>query len=184
MTRRQPAANEDNRHDEGALRSSAAGATAESFGGRLRELRRRAQLSQEELAERSGVSVRTVRNVESGRVSAPRQDTARLLAGGLRLGGYVRQAFLGAARRLGSAGSGGDEASIDHLPDPVRATGVVRLPADTAMVIVLISGTAVVGKTALAVGPVCTVTRDLLEPMARRRGGHAECVPSGCLAGS
>jgi transcriptional regulator with XRE-family HTH domain len=36
------------------------------FGAQLRALRRVAGLSQEELAERSGLNVRTIRNLECG----------------------------------------------------------------------------------------------------------------------
>jgi DNA-binding XRE family transcriptional regulator len=51
----------------------------DSFGALLRQCRLSARLSQEELAERSGLSVRTVRNVETGQVRSPRHHTARLL---------------------------------------------------------------------------------------------------------
>lgn len=50
----------------------------------LRELRRRAALTQEALAEASGVSVRTIREVEAGR-ARPTPTTARLLATAMRL---------------------------------------------------------------------------------------------------
>jgi transcriptional regulator with XRE-family HTH domain len=58
-----------------------------SFGALLRTRRRRACLSQEQLAARSELSERTVRNLEAGRVRSPRPDTVRLLAGALRLSG-------------------------------------------------------------------------------------------------
>ncbi|WP_084557656.1 BTAD domain-containing putative transcriptional regulator [Hamadaea tsunoensis] len=45
----------------------------------LREYRRRAQLTQQQLAERSGLSIRAVRDLESGKVAAPRAGSlARL----------------------------------------------------------------------------------------------------------
>lgn len=50
----------------------------------LRELRLRAALTQEALAEASGVSVRTIREVEAGR-ARPTPTTARLLAAAMRL---------------------------------------------------------------------------------------------------
>jgi transcriptional regulator with XRE-family HTH domain len=51
----------------------------------LRQYRKRARLTQNELAGLSTVSLRTIRNLEAGRGSNPRPDTVRLLADGLRL---------------------------------------------------------------------------------------------------
>jgi transcriptional regulator with XRE-family HTH domain len=51
----------------------------------LRMWRSRARLSQEDLAQRSTISERTVRNLESGRARVPHRDTARLLADGMGL---------------------------------------------------------------------------------------------------
>jgi transcriptional regulator with XRE-family HTH domain len=52
---------------------------ADSFGATLRRRRVAAGLSQEELAERAGLSVRGVGNLEQGRRHAPRLATVRLL---------------------------------------------------------------------------------------------------------
>jgi transcriptional regulator with XRE-family HTH domain len=49
-------------------------------GALLRSWRERAQLTQEELARRTGVSVRTVRRLEAGTVHRPRIESLRLLA--------------------------------------------------------------------------------------------------------
>lgn len=49
-------------------------------GATIRALRERALLSQEELAHRSGVSVRTVRNIETDRVARPHAATIRRIA--------------------------------------------------------------------------------------------------------
>ncbi|RJQ66490.1 XRE family transcriptional regulator [Pseudonocardiaceae bacterium YIM PH 21723] len=54
-----------------------------TFGELLRQGRRRAGLTQEELAERAGVSARTIRSLESGRHRDPRLSTARELAAAL-----------------------------------------------------------------------------------------------------
>ncbi|OLR93474.1 helix-turn-helix transcriptional regulator [Actinokineospora bangkokensis] len=51
----------------------------------LRELRRRVPLTQEELADRAGVSVRTIRRLETGERANPQLDTVRLLADALGL---------------------------------------------------------------------------------------------------
>ena len=52
---------------------------------RLRWLRARAMLTQEELAERARLSVRTVRNLEAGHIRRPRSGSIRLLADALGL---------------------------------------------------------------------------------------------------
>jgi transcriptional regulator with XRE-family HTH domain len=45
--------------------------------------RQQAGLTQEELAEKTGLSVRAIRNLEAGRVRAPRQASVRMLADAL-----------------------------------------------------------------------------------------------------
>ncbi|MFD5422860.1 multiprotein-bridging factor 1 family protein, partial [Streptomyces sp. NPDC127069] len=50
-------------------------ANVEDFGVLLQRYRKRAQLSQKTLADLSTVSVRAVRNLELGRVAAPRRET-------------------------------------------------------------------------------------------------------------
>src|ERR1700738_2246602 len=70
-------------------------------GTLLRRHRRAAGLTQEELAERAGVSVRSIRELERGVSHAPRRDTIQFLATALELSGQEHAAFTGAARRLG-----------------------------------------------------------------------------------
>jgi len=48
-------------------------------GAVIRARRERALLSQEELAERSGLSVRTIRNIETERVTRPHPKTMQLI---------------------------------------------------------------------------------------------------------
>jgi transcriptional regulator with XRE-family HTH domain len=50
------------------------------FGTLLRRYRQAAGLSQEELADRARLSVRTIGDLERGAGHAPRKDTAALLA--------------------------------------------------------------------------------------------------------
>ncbi|ONI76624.1 XRE family transcriptional regulator [Kribbella sp. ALI-6-A] len=55
------------------------------FADLLLDLRVQAGFSQEELAEAAGLSVRTIRELEAGRVARPRKDSVRLLAEALGL---------------------------------------------------------------------------------------------------
>ena len=150
------------------------------FGARLRACRQSAGLSQEELAERSGLSIRAIRNLERGRARWPHRETLHRLADALELRDVVRAELIGAAgRRLASSGGGpgaapaGDESrradsgrlAPRQLPASVRGfvgrdgevaalTGLLAQPGTgtaAAMVIAVISGTAGVGKTTLAV---------------------------------
>jgi transcriptional regulator with XRE-family HTH domain len=66
-------------------------------GALLRAFRRRACLSQEQLAVRAELSERTVRNLEAGRVRSPRAATLRLLADALELGEPERESWFAAA---------------------------------------------------------------------------------------
>jgi transcriptional regulator with XRE-family HTH domain len=51
-----------------------------SFGELLRELRKQAELSQERLAERSGLTVRSIGDLERGRTRPRRSSVRRLIA--------------------------------------------------------------------------------------------------------
>jgi transcriptional regulator with XRE-family HTH domain len=75
-----------------------------SFGDLLRRYRTAARLTQEELAERAGLSARGVSDLERGVRRMPHPDTARRLADALRLGHSERTELLGAADRAGSPG--------------------------------------------------------------------------------
>jgi tetratricopeptide (TPR) repeat protein/DNA-binding XRE family transcriptional regulator len=89
------------------------------FGVRLRACRRSAGLSQEDLAERSGLHVRTIRNLERGHSRWPYRDTLHRLADALDLHGAVRADFIAVAdRRLGSGS--------DRSVEPGAASGETR----------------------------------------------------------
>ncbi|MEU4159184.1 tetratricopeptide repeat protein [Actinoplanes sp. NPDC026670] len=119
------------------------------FGNLLAGHRRRVNLTQEALAERAGLSVRSLRDLESGRVARPRPSTLDLLAGALGLSAGERERFVEAARPpagsprqlpLGVPGFSGRDAelaTLDALPDGPSTVTIV--------------GPAGVGKTALAV---------------------------------
>src|SRR5829696_3791036 len=86
-------------HDLGmAMADLPSGTGPASFGNLLRHLRSAAWLSQEELAQRSGVSVRGISDLERGARSAPRLETVRLLADALDVDQASRAALLAAAR--------------------------------------------------------------------------------------
>jgi predicted ATPase/DNA-binding XRE family transcriptional regulator len=66
---------------------------AEHFGELLRDHRRAAGLTQEQLAERAGVSPRSISELERGGAHMPRRDTISLLARALGLTGTARESF-------------------------------------------------------------------------------------------
>jgi len=77
--------------------------TTPEFGTRLRSCRQSSGMSQQELAERSGLSVRAISDLERGRTRFPYQDSLGRLADALGLRGQARAEFTAAAgRRLGT----------------------------------------------------------------------------------
>lgn len=68
------------------------------FGEMLRRYRAAANLSQEELAERAGLSARAISDLERGVKRAPRKDTVELLANALALSPQRRALFAATAR--------------------------------------------------------------------------------------
>ncbi|PXY29108.1 XRE family transcriptional regulator [Prauserella coralliicola] len=70
---------------------------ADRFGVLLRDARRRAGLTQDELAARSGVGVRTIRRLETGSGTDPRIGTVTLLAVALDVTQDERRGLLAAA---------------------------------------------------------------------------------------
>ncbi|TYB99590.1 XRE family transcriptional regulator [Micromonospora sp. WP24] len=137
----------------------------------LRGHRLAAALTQAELADRAGVGVRTVRDLERGRSSRPQRTTVELLAGALDLAGAARTAFLAAARGptgepanpspgpVEPSASGPGEAGLAvTLPPPVELIGrdrdvdelVTMLTDELGPRLVSLVGLAGVGKSALA----------------------------------
>jgi tetratricopeptide (TPR) repeat protein/transcriptional regulator with XRE-family HTH domain len=159
-TARSPQARPSEERGQQALASHPAGS---SFGQLVRSWRWRAGLTQEELADRSGLSVRAIRDLESGRIAQPRPGSQRLLAGAL---GLDDQEFrdLTAASRPATLEPGGHPAQLptdvadftgrtEHIEELCDLLG--RDPtgpdASAAVVVSAIAGKAGVGKTALAV---------------------------------
>src|SRR4051794_31004040 len=90
------------------------------FGDIVRGHRRRLSLSQQEVADKSGVSVRGLRKLESGQVTTPRPVTVRLLAEVFGLIGAARDQFFAAVH-----------AQPERAPD--RASGpLAQRPATIA----------------------------------------------------
>jgi transcriptional regulator with XRE-family HTH domain len=101
-----------------------------SFAGLLRRLRGDARLTQEELAEAAGVSLRAVSDLERGINRTARKDTAVLLAGALGLDGPARELFILAARGRAAAG---DVLAVAQGRRPGAFAAATRaLPRDTA----------------------------------------------------
>lgn len=95
---------------------------AMEFSTLLRQLRRNAGMTQETLAERAGVGVRTVRGLETGERVDPRVTTVRLLADALGLRPAEREELLAAAvRRTGHGGQ--PDGSTDAADRVEPATG-------------------------------------------------------------
>jgi tetratricopeptide (TPR) repeat protein/transcriptional regulator with XRE-family HTH domain len=138
-----------------------------SFGELLLRARVHAGLTQEQLAERAGLSVRTIRNLERGTGVRPREASARLLADALGLTGDERALLLSLGRtaRLPGDDAQGGPARVPprQLPAAVRSfsgraaelealTGLLDRTGDEGAVgISVIDGMAGIGKTTLAV---------------------------------
>jgi transcriptional regulator with XRE-family HTH domain len=157
----------------GSVRQSVreeAGGGAE-FGRLLAGFRLSRGLSQDELADRSGMSVRAIRNLERGQVEHPRRASVALLASALALDETDREAFKNAAAGLPGLAEGRTEAQpgmeqivprqlppdiADFTGRELALEGLRRRVQDrelgsTAVVITAVVGKAGVGKTTLAV---------------------------------
>jgi predicted ATPase/DNA-binding XRE family transcriptional regulator len=121
----------------------------------LRELRRAAGLTQEELAQGARVGVRTLRDLETGRAVRPQRSTVDLLASALGLEGAERERFVAAARgrtpRRRSSGSG--QVHLGVPPELIGRESAVQAVADLLDVarLVTLVGLAGIGKSTLAV---------------------------------
>jgi predicted ATPase/DNA-binding XRE family transcriptional regulator len=132
-----------------------------SFGDLILRLRSAAGLSQEELAERAGLSRNSISDLERGLRQAPRLGTVRLLADALSLGEDDRTALLKAARPalLRRGGSGLPPSARARLP--MRLTRLIGREAELASIsaalwhdevrLLTITGPGGVGKTRLAI---------------------------------
>jgi predicted ATPase/DNA-binding XRE family transcriptional regulator len=137
--------------------------TQETFGSLVRRFRRSAELTQEALAERAGLSVRAIRAIEAGSKHRPRHDTLQLLLGALAIPEEEQADFLRAARELGrpraesrSAAPAGAEPDLPGDPTPFigreeEIAAVVGLLDREPVRLVTLTGPGGTGKTRLAV---------------------------------
>src|SRR3954453_12155795 len=91
-----------------------------TFGAVLRRFRTAAALSQEALAERAGLSLRGVSDLERGIRRAPHLATIGMLADALALGPEDRQTLLAAARPVTQS-----ETTPDSAPLPRPRTSLI-----------------------------------------------------------
>lgn len=130
------------------------------FGAALSRLRLAAALSQEELAERAGLSARAVSDLERGIRQRPRPESLRLLADALDLAGSERQQFIAAAQP-GHQASAARPPADRRVAVPRPVTPLLGRERDQAAVIpllrrddvrlVTLTGPGGVGKTRLGI---------------------------------
>lgn len=137
-----------------------------SFGALLKDYRQAVGLTQEQLAERAGLSVRTISDLERGVNHFPRQETLDLLVQALRLSPR-QHALLAVSAHLASGFTGKGEHPPHHIPASLtpligRETEVTRaitlLERKEVRLLTLI-GPGGVGKTRMAM----QVAEDVLE---------------------
>jgi predicted ATPase/transcriptional regulator with XRE-family HTH domain len=131
-----------------------------SFGDLLRQSRVAAGLTQEELAARSTVSVRTISDLERGRRHRPQRETLRLLTDTLGLSDDERQRFESVARTSPAAPPRPIPRAAASSTIPLSLTPLVGREGDLAAIaallgnpttrLVTVTGAGGVGKTRLA----------------------------------
>lgn len=153
------------------MKPESGGQLGGQFGALLRRYRSVACLTQEQVAERSGISVRALSDMERGRTARPFARSVRLIAEALELDAPARTQLIDAALGSGGAPAGSVATGLVRsvVPRQLPATtahfsgrvGELAILTDlahqaadgasTAAVISAIAGTAGVGKTALAI---------------------------------
>jgi predicted ATPase/transcriptional regulator with XRE-family HTH domain len=133
--------------------------TESGFGGLLRRYRVAAGLTQEELAERAGISTRGVSDLERGAHGLPRKDTLQLLLDALDLTATDRTTLVAAARRPATTRARRERSDrYPGLPVPLtpligREQAVVMVAAhltEPVIRLLTLTGPGGTGKTRLA----------------------------------
>ena len=132
----------------------------EDLGALLRRLRSSAGLTQEELAERAGISARTISDVERGLRDVIYRDTAARLARALTLSEEQRHGLETLARGRRPMQPVREEPPDAAAPLPARLTpligrsrelaAIVAMLTDPVVRLVTVTGTGGIGKTRLA----------------------------------
>jgi predicted ATPase/transcriptional regulator with XRE-family HTH domain len=141
-----------------------------SFSDLLRQLRRAASLSQEELAARVSLSVRGISDLERGARSAPRLETVRMLADALALDEDARTSLLNAARPTSIRGGAVALAPSPPVTVPAQLTRLIGRDAEITAIqawfrgadarLVTVTGAGGTGKTRLAIEVATRVRGD------------------------
>ena len=153
-----------------------------TIGQLLRRYRTRAGLTQEELAERAGLSVRGISDLERGERNRPHRDTVAMLADALALSPADRGALLAAARMPGAldtvaAPPTASPTNLPISPTPLigraeDAAAAARLLARGEVRLVNLTGPGGVGKTRLAIQIARDVARDFPDGSSSSRWRH------------
>ncbi|HEV2451155.1 MAG TPA: tetratricopeptide repeat protein [Streptosporangiaceae bacterium] len=94
--------------------SGMAGSASHGFGAVVRDHRIAAGLTQEELAERTGMSVRAIGDIERGRTARPRRSTVELLERTLRLSSPVKGQVAETAAQSSQERAGQEQSSLER----------------------------------------------------------------------
>jgi len=140
------------------------------FGDLLRRRRTAAALSQEQLAERAGLSVRGLSDLERGVHRAPRLETVRMLADALGLGEDDRVDLLAAARpeAVPEVKARPGRATLSTLPIP--PTHLIGRETETAALAGLLTHNP--GRLVTLTGPGGTGKTHLALEVAANVSGH------------
>src|SRR5687768_1970497 len=143
--------------------------TEARFGDLLRHYRIAAGLTQEELAERAGVSTRGISDLERGARGLPRKDTLQLLLSALELAQADRATLVAAARRTPATRPLPERPeTLPALPVPLtplvgreaEIAAVAALLKEPAIRLLTMTGPGGTGKTRLALAVAERVAPD------------------------